>query len=782
MDNTAKRKAIEKITDEVRVFHPLLEAVLPKLPGISSYEYTHGQYERGADFVLERTDPALGRKNYIGIVAKAAKITADTSDVEEQIRECVEERRYKILNKVRCPEVWVFCAQGYSERAKEKISARFSERSVQFFGPEDLVRFVDDHHPYFWFDLPHQLGNYFQNLTKRLQILDENTTIVNLATGAIDIELDTFERVGKGYKESQRISSDFQDISYLNEAKLAKLSVLEADMGFGKSRLTRRLAQSMCSADSYKKYKLVPIYTSFKFFADHYQGNLDKLILTSLGGSASVLNDPEISIVCILDGLDEINDEAHSSKQWFQDVVDAAKSRPNIRLAITTRPTKSLDETFLLNRDIRLFGIRQLSLAKIVKYLEQCCTSANLPKRLYEDLKRSPLFHQLPKSPIAAALFSNLLSQNQQEVPQSLTELYSKSLELMLGRWEQKKHLATEKQFQTAELIAERLAEYFVDNQLIYISEAEAIEQVKSYFEKRVLGVSQDEVVNLLFKRSNLFSKDPDLGTICFRHRSFAEFLCAKRKNHEHSFNIDEVALNPAWANVMFFYAGLRLDSTELLATVQKLVPKNEFEEWMKVVAVPTYMLAAYQTEFSVVEENAHRVLIDAAKLYLRVKRGDTKTSLTNLSEMHLLYLFKSVIVENLAYKYFERAFDSIVLHIQNSDNDEEVKYYALFFLACAALDLSNTSIFKYILRDIPIEKLPLPISIAIRAELETHTNVGNSPLLRSHRARLQKLLFPAISKNKVGLIAGQNTIKDLFDKPLKSRQKKFEIAAGTKI
>ncbi len=173
MDNTAKRKMIEKITDEVKVFHPLLENVLPKLAGISSYEYTHGQYERGADFVLERTDSALGRKTYIGVVAKTAKITADTSDVEEQIRECAEERRYKVLNKVRCPEVWVFCAQGYSERAKEKISNRFSERTLQFFGPEDLVKLVDDHHSYFWFDLPYLFPSNVKN--KVVPIAVQNT-------------------------------------------------------------------------------------------------------------------------------------------------------------------------------------------------------------------------------------------------------------------------------------------------------------------------------------------------------------------------------------------------------------------------------------------------------------------------------------------------------------------------------------------------------------------------------------------------------------------------------
>lgn len=772
MDNANKRDFIKAITDEVGVFHRLLEAILPKLTGVSSYEYTHGPYERGADFVLERTDPTLDRRTYIGVVAKATKITANTQDVEEQIRECAEERLYKQLNKVRCTEVWVFSAQGYSERAKEKIVHRFGERTIQFFGPEDLVRFVDNHHPYFWSDLPYQLGTYFQGLAKRLHAIDESTAISTLpGAESIEIELDTFERLRHTYAEKQRSGAEFRNVDFLHEARNSQLSVLEADLGFGKSRLVRHLARSMCSAEAYKKEHLVPVFSSVKQFVDQHGTDLDTLITANLGESAGALLDPEVNVVCILDGLDEAGSDPDTGAQLFQTLVDSAKAKPNVRLVITTRPSRTLEHRLSLNHHSRSFGIRPVSIPKLVKYLEQCCTKANLPQRLYEDLKKSPLFRQLPQSPIAAALFSNLLAQNQQEVPQSLTELYAKSIELMLGRWEQKKHTATEKQFQTAELVAEQLAEYFVDNELIHVSEKEASGRVRDYFKKRSVGVSEEDIISVLFDRSNIFSRDPDTGTISFRHRSFAEFLCAKRKYRERNFRVKEVALNPAWTNVMFFYAGLRMDCTDLLATVQTLAPRDEFEEWMKIIAVPSYMLAAYQTEFQVIEQNAHMVLLDAARLYLRVRAGDTRTKLTDLSEMHLLYLFKSVIAESFGYKYFEGALDSIMLHIQDSACDDELRYYALFFLGCAEIELGGQSVFKYVIEDIGLQKLPLAISLAMRLEMESHTNLEKSSLLRGHRARLQKLLAPSARGKPSEALAAQNKVTDIFNKPLRSRR-----------
>lgn len=772
MDNSTKRECIKAITDEVGVLHPLLEGIFPKLTGIVSYEYTHGVHERGADFVLERTDAALDRRTYIGVVAKACKITANIAEVEEQIRECEEQRPYRQTEKVRCTEVWVFSAQGYSERAKEKIQERFRGRTIQFFGPEDLVRFVDGHNPFFWSALPHDLGSYFQVLTGRLKGLDEATAVSTVPRAeSLQIDLDTFERFRRPYTDKGRSGTELRNVDFMHEAKKAELSVLEADLGCGKSWLVRRLVQSMCSPEAYKKAALVPVFSSVKTFIDRYNADLDLLMADSLGKSIEVLNDKDINVVCVLDGLDEVGGNPERAAQLFQSIADSAKSRTNIRLVITTRPNRSLEQHLSLNNRARTFGIRPVSLQKLVHYLEQCCTKAKLPQRLYEDLKKSPLFRQLPQSPIAAALLSNLLAQNQQEVPQSLTELYAKSVELMLGRWEERKNSATETKFQTASLLAERLAEYFVENELVYVSKSEAVGIVQSYFKKREIGFSADEAIEILFDRSNIFCRDVEADTISFRHRSFAEFLCAKRKYRERNWNLEEVILNPAWSNVLFFYAGLRMDCADLIAQVQNMHPRNEFEEWMKVVAVPSYMLAAYQTEFEIVEHNMHHVLLDAAKLYMRVRSGNTRTKLTELSEMQLLYLFKSVVVESFAYKYFEAAFDSILLHIDDWVGDYEVKSYARFFLGCVGAELGNESIFRYVCEIIGIDKVPLPISFAMRLEMESHTNLDKSPLLRAHRARLQKLLFASTRTGQRQALSAQNQVEEMFRKPLRTRR-----------
>lgn len=52
-----KKKKLRELKDEVRDFHPLLNELLQKIPRVNRVEYTHGQYEKGADFVLVQPFP-----------------------------------------------------------------------------------------------------------------------------------------------------------------------------------------------------------------------------------------------------------------------------------------------------------------------------------------------------------------------------------------------------------------------------------------------------------------------------------------------------------------------------------------------------------------------------------------------------------------------------------------------------------------------------------------------------------------------------------------------------
>lgn len=775
MEFVEKRQRIEAISDEVKQLHPLLQNIFPKLPNVVSFEYTHGQFERGADFIVEIQNATTGRRSHVGVVVKCGKVSGGkSSDVEEQVKECSEERAYKVMHRVRCAEVWVFSSGGYSERAKEKLLERFPGRSVEFFGPEDIAKFVDDHYSYFWHDLPNDLGSYLQQLQTRLDVLDRSSGLLaSSRPESFYIELDTYERIKKSYSKNGASKPEIKNVDFLKEALGTRVGLLEAEMGFGKSKLARRLAASLCNADSYLKHHVIPIFSSYRLFLDQHGGDLEKIATSHLGAAMSSLNDPKTELLIVLDGIDECSNHEHTSSTLFDNLIAQLRGLPRYRVMVSSRPLKSLVDKAALYGEARTFGIRPLSLAKIVRYLEETCSKQKLPARLFEDLKKSPLFKQLPHSPIAAALFSNLLSQSQQEVPQSLTELYAKSIELMLGRWEQKKELATEKQFKTAQLIAEQLAVYYVENRLIYVARSELDQMIEGYLSKRNVGVDKATVDGLLFERSNIFSIDEESGTVAFRHRSFAEYLCAQKKARDRSLAVASAALDPYWTNVFFFYVGTLLDCPEVLTQLRKINAANETEEWMKIISVPNYLLAAYQTEFDEVEANLMVVLLETAKLFLQVRSGATKTRLPELTEMQLLYLFKSLVGENLGYHFFDRGFDALALRIDESLEDPETKAYALFFLGCAALECGNESGFRFLVQTIGAGSLPLPVSLAISCELSSNTNIEKSGLLKYHRDKLKKMFATSGKLATAERAAIQGRIDELFEKPLTTRKTK---------
>ena len=70
LDEKYKKEKISNINDEVKEFHPLLNSLFKKMIEISNVEYTHGQQEMGADFILTRCDALLDNIEYIAIVVK----------------------------------------------------------------------------------------------------------------------------------------------------------------------------------------------------------------------------------------------------------------------------------------------------------------------------------------------------------------------------------------------------------------------------------------------------------------------------------------------------------------------------------------------------------------------------------------------------------------------------------------------------------------------------------------------------------------------------------------
>ena len=777
VDRQHKIEQIEAIQDEVKGFHPLLNDILRRLGNVLYVEYTHGQDEMGADFVIERTDPSIMETYHVGVVAKTEKILQNFTALERQIDECdVKRFIWQGKQEIRLQEIWVITSQSVSENAKKKISDKYSNRKIHFFGADWLVDQIDLHSPYYWHQLPNATGTYLATLSRNIDELDAQTSLLHVPTASkkyIELDITAIETDSYRKKGSHKKA---RSVNLIDEIVHNKMTVLEAEMGFGKSKFARRVASHYASPGTLRETKLLPVFQPFTVFARSDYEDLEKRIALLIGNDCfAEAQSNGTKFLLILDGIDEANGDPVRCREVVAKLVSEIRRLDSVRLLLTTRPFKLLEDIPDANKTAQRYSIRPLSIAKLIRFITEVCEQTNIPKKLYQDLAKSELFKQLPQNPIAASLISNLITQDKQELPSNLTELYAKSVDFMLGRWDEQRGLSTEKLFRASERISRLLARYMIENQLIYISAGEAREMFERFLGDRQMGVSADEVNSYLMTRSNLFGILDDTGTIFFRHRSFAEYLYALDAYELRNLPINETAFHPYWVNVYYFYIGLLAECPDLLKEIVNLSSDNERTRWMRFLHLSNYLLAGYQTPYVVIEESVRGLIVEAAQLYLDVKSGRITTHLRQLSEMSLLWIFAMFAKHCWGYVFFQKALPLVMAQIDEDGSlEHDVKIYALFFAACALAEVEDGCGCQFLLKSYKTESLPLPVSLALECEINyPGLNLGKDPLIKRHAKLLRKLL----SVDKDGKVGIQGKLADLYRKPLNSTLSKV-IAA----
>jgi len=775
MDGASKRQRVEKIDSEVGELHPLLESIFRQLTHVRHVEYTHGPNERGADFVIERHDEDLGRTNFIGVVAKTDKILQSFADVERQIDECGDARKIKGgMETVRLPEVWVVTSKTISHNAKERIEEKFKSRKIHFFESDWLVEQIDRHAPHFWEEIDGAVGRYLGMLDKRLGVITAQTSIATSPhVNALQMEVDVEEVESDRYLQKRRASQP-RLVNLKEEVLENRISIVEAEMGFGKSHLARRLATHFATVSNFKTSLALPVYATFKSFVDSGK-SLSEFVNGAIGEEClAKIRASGGRILVIFDGVDEALADHDLCKVKIDEIILASKSDPTLTLVLTSRPWKELGEIASLHSGVKRYRIRPLSIGKIVTYLRQVFETMQLPGRLVDDLASSGLFKQLPQNPIAATLLANIVKQEKYELPSNLTELYAKTVELMLGRWDEQRGISTEKQYKASERLARLLARHMIDNQIVYMSKSEIKQMFGAFLADRQMGVPLDETFDYLINRSMVFGVFEDTDAVFFKHRSFAEYLYAKDAFQARDLVVSERAFDAYWANTYFFYVGTRSECPDLIDALVGVDVKDISHRVHRLLNMGNYLLAGYETHYAHIQKALDVVLVEAARLYLDIRHGRSQSGLTALTEMQLLWFFTQAVRHCYGYEFFKVGLPLAMAKIDESlPVDDEARPYALFFAACSLADVDDTCGFTYLLNNSNPTSLPIQVSFALQCEMSYGTKgFAHSKQVKEFQKKLKKLL----QMDAGGQLDQNARLKLLFHEPISAKMAK---AAG---
>ena len=353
----------------------------------------------------------------------------------------------------------------------------------------------------------------------------------------------------------------------------------------------------------------------------------------------------------------------------------------------------------------------------MIEFLKKLCSKLSIANKIVEDLKKSQLIRELPKTPIAAIILAKLINENPADLPSNLTELYMKYIELMLGRWDIEKGLQSQKEYQALDHILMDLAKHLIENETNRISKIKVIEVFRGYLDSRHLDIAPEELYRKMIERCEVIAEDVEANYLFFKHRTFAEFFYANNLDKNNNIEISERGFDIYWSYIYFFYFGIRKDHPDALRRLVDLHPGVEFRRWLKIINMANFYLAAYATPYDVVADGLSKIFLEAACLFKDIISGKIKAPFKNVSHMGMLYFIQLLVRETYAYDYFKNAIvDAAMIINESKDSDNETKAYAIFFLNVTYIDLKGTDSFDFLLKDF-INHLPIDLSLAIKHE-----------------------------------------------------------------
>ena len=773
-----RKQRLEGLASEVDDLHPMLEVLFKKMPGIAEVRYTHGQREYGADFVLKKHDEATQRDRYVGIVAKLGGITqSGLSEIDRQIEECrlLERPAEHGMKRIRIGEVWVVAAGTISGNAKEKIQAKHAGSAIEFFDCDDLVEKIDRFAPFLWQRIPSVVGQYLVELEARLvreerdsQLLGSDLEIPEIELECSPVDIEDFKPRKRSKRESVRLE---------DEVRTRALTIVQGEMGSGKSHMLRSLAKKLCALEAFEKESILPIHVSYRRFVDEYGGSLERCVDAQLGVARGEAMRAVTRMVVVLDGLDEVRFEGGDLEDPVPDLLLQAQALQGVSVVIGTRPRPVSAGKWHSSPSIRLLEIRPLTVGKILQFIRSVCSKGKLPSRFADDVNRSDLFRQLPQNPIAAQLLSRLLLENRDELPQTLTELYKKSMEQMLGRWDERKGvLASQQEYDVSSRVFFSIAERVVRERapLIPIGEVERI--LDGYLRERNLVVDKARVLQRVFARSGILVRDDENGTACFRHRSFAEFFFAQSNLARESLGPDASPYGVYWSNAFFFWLGLKADCRDELSRVIATPCTTTDERLGRMLMAPQYLMAAYLTPYEVTTKAVAQLLLEAAELFEDLKSKPLNSPIQRLSGMQVLWIIAYLTRMRYGYRFFLPAIEDAVTSIELGDGSRRTKGTALFLGALAALDMGSEAPLQMLVDEYKYSELPIEVVLALSNEGRLRAPSKLTRALRGYGKRL---------RDSVGSSpGGRDRFESLFQQPIAERlasQDRKSMRAGNR-
>ena len=334
--------------------------------------------------------------------------------------------------------------------------------------------------------------------------------------------------------------------------------------------MLRRLAQELVREQS----KQLPLFVPLIKTRAGEEDNLIHACMTELAlhgfqaKKREISRDEFISLAkagkfrLFLDGLDELGS---NSKSMLRMVDDFSREHELCPIIVTCRDTFKISWGHALT-----VALRPLSDQQIEQFVRNWFTAEpSSQEGLLAWLETNPKIREATRTPIVAGLMCSLYSAKA-EMPSSEIELYERRFELLLGKWDQAKHIPPlpAQMQKTYQHFLMKPAFHMHTNRVRAIERTEALPIAKEYSVVPYLRNS-GELMEDCIQRGLLESET--LGGLSFGHLTYQEYLAARWLVQDNDVRyVWSVLLGPWWLQTVDFYATINGDLTRLIKHAMK--------------------------------------------------------------------------------------------------------------------------------------------------------------------------------------------------------------------
>lgn len=593
------RKAIIQGIKETEL-HTYLKELYKEMEPNYPVEVTHGVDELGKDLVIIKKDNMT--TDVIGVVVKRGNVMASTlGDVDEiittvngllkskpdrKLREIQSQINQAFAHpaefKTRFKElpvdkVFVVLAGDISKRGRNRL-ANESNGPVVVFDMDWLIDEFTDYYPEIFFE-----GKVTDFLQSKIQELETNSWHVkenkNLSDCFVDpvvMNVDAPLSIDN-LAVATTMATRRLPFSKLKTVISSKQQILlVGDAGTGKSAGLAKLSIEMlkeaynCVTKGKKSSKCADVPLLVTASEILVIATIEDLLL-------SYFQDRQITErlavkVLMVDALDEV--PASLRMEVIRKSSEYAEAL-GCSLILTSRKIDVLSTT---PSGFKKYELLPFEAGQALKLFEKIHGKDQLLESLKAELNK--IRYQIPMVPLSLILLMELVEENK-EVPASITELYERFTDIVLGRYDKKKGI-------------EVLFEYTVKKRFL------ATLAYKEFLSKNRLEISKDDYNVFFDEYATEYSLNSDYlhsfmreieragilrideREVSFGHRSFLDYFAANYifDKREEIANLDQFLVkhyfNDMWADTVFFYIGHKRElSQKLLDMLFTFIPER---------------------------------------------------------------------------------------------------------------------------------------------------------------------------------------------------------------